>query len=243
MIIILFCVFVLSNGVVFEGSCPEFEDQNNSSWKWEYKPTLLMPGSSSSNHFYRNMFGHTPDCWTLVVGQINLRKISELWFQRDKLNEEIVERSACFNIFSLDDIIKAKIKANQITFTSLSTKIYPEELPMVCTNELNWRSRINYKTYVIKSEISFLKEINYIVLWSCVDLPNGQYDLGIIAGVDSRIQHRWAEYYSMRMEVLENSLNLVRKLPFARKFSFDDFERAKLHNGIFCDLCEMFRCN
>lgn len=244
MIIILFCVFVLSNGMIFEGSCPEVEEQDDFPEAYgSYKVTLLMSGFLSRNHIFRNIFGHCPDCWTFsLVNSIRIEDISEIWFQRNRNSYELFERSSCFNIFSVEDVISAEIGENRTTFKTMSKKIYFGKLPMWCSNNLNWKSKFHTKAYSVRSEGFSGKEITYVVLWSCENLPNGYYDLGIIAGVDSLIEYNWEVYYLIRLEILENSLNLIRRLPFAGNFSIDDFQRAKLHDGIFCDLCEVFRC-
>lgn len=233
---------VLVSSTIFNGTCPEDQQEHFNLIGFYFKVVLLMPGQLTQNHIFRNIFGHFPDCYTMSV-MIQNESFTDVMinFKRDAVKYPFLKRNACSEIYTTDDQIIAEIQGSQVTFWSISANIFKARLPFRCTKKLSWKSKINAITYNISTETDIIEEL-YIVLWACEELPGGQYDLGIVTGFNSIFTENVTAMIYERNRILQTSLKVLRSLPFAANFTFEDFQTAKFHSGVLCELCEKFEC-
>ncbi|GAB0100957.1 hypothetical protein DMENIID0001_170730 [Sergentomyia squamirostris] len=252
--VILLSAIALINGKVFEGSCPESKSEYHISnlirTYSEFKlfihfplaPVLLMPGPPSKNHFFRNMFGQSPDCWNIIFRIPN--KTSSwinLYFEQ-KMNSEYPEGQPCMDVTQQ---IYSIVNGSDVSLETNDGKRYPDRLFTVCPSDLNWDVEIQAMEVFTESFESMNSE-RYLVVWACQDLPDGTHDLGmIVAYRDSpETLHlpQTSKVIEKRTSIVNKSLDLVRSLPFATTLEREDFQEILGdHNGN-CDFCEQYKC-
>ncbi|GAB0090881.1 hypothetical protein DMENIID0001_056520 [Sergentomyia squamirostris] len=87
-----------------------------------------------------------------------------------------------------------------------------------------------------------MEGVCYVILWACEDLPDSQYDVGIIVGYANLMAIDLGLLPFEALKIHEKSKELVMDLPFGKHLKTEDFQKAHLHYGIFCDPCQHFQC-
>ncbi|GAB0090880.1 hypothetical protein DMENIID0001_056510 [Sergentomyia squamirostris] len=252
-VILLLFSTMLVHGKIFKGPCPQVDRDSvlrdgKSLEGHEYMTIALMSASEYRNHFFRNIFGQSPDCWTFAFGHDQgadeILKPTEvkIMFNRYYLKYLDEFKSNCSDIYRVYDKIYVIIDGVNLFFRSEHSLIYDKSsLPLLCSSKNTWKSPVYAAVF---SQIEGFTEERWRILWACEDLPNGEHDLGIILGYNYTPNN--IEYFNLsksnKQRILETGLKHVQSIPSLQNITMEDFQLAKHNYEDQCELCDEFMC-